>query len=416
MIIAVLEYSLQILMATVLRWVYIHAMETLNEVRNRYYKELTENIMPFWLEHGLDRKNGGIWTSLDRDGSLIETDKSVWFQGRALWVFSTAYLKFGKKEYLEAADNIVGFIDKHCFDTDGRMFFRVTADGRPVIKRIRYFFSETFAIIGYASYGRASGKTEYVAKAAELYERTKAIRDTPGILTPKFDSAVRPMRGHADSMIMINVISELREASEDCREYFNAEIDREIEACIKYFIRPDMKTVLETVGPDGEFLSEHFEGRIVNPGHAIEGSWFIMNEGLKRGNEEYIKIGLDVLSWMWDAGWDDEYGGGIIQYRDALGKSLSEYHQDMKFWWPQCEAVISNLMAYSITHDDVYLEHFKMVDEYISKHFIDREYGEWFGYFHRDGTLATALKGNLYKGPFHIPRMYMKAIEIIDSL
>ena len=137
-------------------------METLKEVRNRYYKELTENILPFWLEHGLDRKNGGIWTSLDRDGSLIETDKSVWFQGRALWVFSTAYLAVGKKEYLEAADCIVRFIDGHCFDKDGRMFFRVTDDGRPVIKRIRYFFSETFAIIGYAAYGRASGKKEYI--------------------------------------------------------------------------------------------------------------------------------------------------------------------------------------------------------------------------------------------------------------
>ena len=119
---------------------------------------------------------------------------------------------------------------------------------------------------------------------------------------------------------------------------------------------------------------------------------------------------------MWDAGWDDEYGGGIIQYRDALGRSLSEYHQDMKFWWPQCEAVIANLMAYSITHDEKYLECFHAVDKYISDRFIDREYGEWFGYFHRDGTLATALKGNLYKGPFHIPRMYMKAISIIDSM
>ena len=391
-------------------------METLKEVRNRYYKELTENILPFWLEHGLDRKNGGIWTSLDRDGSLIETDKSVWFQGRALWIFSTAYLAVGKTEYLEAADCIVRFIDGHCFDKDGRMFFRVTDDGRPVIKRIRYFFSETFAIIGYAAYGRASGKKEYIKKAEELYERTKEIRSTPGILTPKFDSSVRPMRGHADSMIMVNVISELRKAVPERKAYFDSEIDREIGDCIRYFIRPDMKTVLETVGPDGEFLSDHFEGRIVNPGHAIEGSWFIMNEGIERCREDYIKTGLDVLSWMWDAGWDKEYGGGIIQYRDALGKSLSEYHQDMKFWWPQCEAVIANLMAYRITGKDEYLEHFHDVDKYISDRFIDMEYGEWFGYFHRDGTLATALKGNLYKGPFHIPRMYMKAIEIIDSL
>ncbi len=390
-------------------------METLEEVRSRYYKELTENILPFWLEHGMDWKNGGIWTSLDRDGSLLETDKSVWFQGRALWVFSVAYRRFGKSEYLEAARNIASFIDNHCFDTDGRMFFRVTADGKPVIKRLRYFFSETFATIGYAQFGLASGDRSYIDKAEELYRKAKSFRDTPGILVPKFNTETRPMRGHADSMIMINVISELREAVPEKADFYNAEIDKEIEDCRKYFIHPEMKTVLESVGPNGEFLKDHFEGRIINPGHAIEGSWFIMNEGLKRGREDYIKTGLDVLDWMWKTGWDSEYGGGIIQYRDALGKSLSEYHQDMKFWWPQCEAVIANLMAYSITKDEKYLNHFHEVDKYISDRFIDREYGEWFGYFHRDGTLATSLKGNLYKGPFHIPRMYMKAIEIIGK-
>ena len=392
-------------------------MESLKQLRDRYYKELTGNILPFWLQYGLDRENGGIRTGLDRDGSLLESDKSVWFQGRALWVFSTAYNQIDKRrEYLEAADLIVKFIDAHCFDTDGRMFFRVTADGRPVIKRIRYFFSETFAIIGYAAYAIASGKDEYKAKALELYERAKAVRDTPGILTPKFDSSVRPMRGHADSMIMINVLSELRKAIPEKADYLTKEIDREIGTCMRYFIRPEMKTVLETVGPDGEFLSDHFEGRIVNPGHAIEGSWFIMEEGAERGRKDYVETGLNVLDWMWNAGWDEEYGGGIIQYRDVLGKSLSEYHQDMKFWWPQCEAMIASMMAYKLTGNASYLERFNIVDEYVSKHFIDTEFGEWYGYLHRDGSLATPLKGNLYKGPFHIPRMYMKVIEIIDSI
>ncbi len=395
----------------------ISIMETLKEIRTRYLHELQDNILPFWLEHGLDRKNGGIYTSLDRDGALIETDKSVWFQGRALWVFSTAYNQIEKRaEYLEAAGNIVGFIDEHCFDSDGRMFFRVTAEGLPVIKRIRYFFSEAFTIIGYAAYSEATGDESYKRKAFELYKKAKAIRDTTGILIPKFDISTRPMRSHADSMIMINVLSELRKAWPEREAFLTSEISQEIEACRKYFIHPELRLVLESVGPNGEFLSDHFEGRIVNPGHAIEGSWFIMNEGLRENRKDYIETGLNVLDWMWNIGWDSEFGGGMIQYRDALGKSLSEYHQDMKFWWPQCEAAIAALMAYSITKDDRYLEHFLAVDEYISERFIDREYGEWFGYLHRDGTLATPLKGNLYKGPFHIPRMYMKAIEIIDSI
>ncbi len=392
-------------------------MEYLEKIRAKYEEELTSGILPFWLSHGLDKKNGGIWTCLERDGSLIETDKSVWFQGRALWIFSTAYEMYGKKEYLEAAELIVRFIDEHCFDTDGRMFFRVTEDGYPVIKRIRYFFSETFAIIGYSSYAAASGEDEYKKKALALYERVKEIRRAPGTLVPKFDPSVRPMRSHADSMIMINVASELRKAlGDEEKEYLTREIDREIGEVIKYFVRPDMKCVLETVGPEGEFLSGHFEGRIVNPGHAIEAAWFIMNEGIVRKRKDYVDIALDIFSWMWDLGWDKESGGGIIQYVDILGRSLSEYHQDMKFWWPQCEALIASLMAYKATGKDEYLDAFKAVDDYVDKHFIDKEYGEWYGYLHRDGTLATALKGNLYKGPFHIPRMYMKVIDIIDTM
>ena len=208
-------------------------MEKLIDIRNRYYAEVNDNILPFWLEHGLDKKNGGIFTSLDRDGSLIESDKSVWFQGRALWIFSEAYIRFGREEYLEAARIIVRFIDEHCFDSDGRMFFRVTDDGRPVIKRIRYFFSETFAIIGYASYSRASGDKSYAEKAYKLYENVKKIKSTPGILIPKFDPVVRPMRGHADSMILINVISELRKAVPDKYDCLTAELDSEISDCMK---------------------------------------------------------------------------------------------------------------------------------------------------------------------------------------
>lgn len=391
-------------------------MTDLKEVRSRYYRLLTESVLPFWLEHGIDRVNGGIYTGLDEDGSLLESDKSVWFQGRALWTFSTAYAKYGKSEYLEAADIIVKFLEEHCFDTDGRMFFRVTADGRPVIKRIRYFFSETFAVIGFATYGRITGKKEYIEKALKLLEFTEHIRTTPGILTPKFNQETEPSIAFGGPMILLNVLSEIRLACPEKSEWINAYMAKLLDEVQTYFVRDDMKLVLEQCAPDGTFMKDHFEGRLLNPGHAIEGAWFIMNEGLTSKDDKLVKLGLKMLDWEWDLGWDAEYGGGIIQYRDALGLPVSEYHQDMKFWWPQCEAAIANLLAYSVTKEQKYLDQFELVDKYITDRFVDEKHGEWYGYFHRDGTLATRVKGNLYKGPFHIPRMYMKCIEIIDSM
>ena len=391
-------------------------MQNLKELRDRYERELLDNILPFWLSHGLDRINGGIYTGLGRDGALIESDKSVWFQGRALWVFSKAYERYKRPEYLEAADLIAAFLISHCFDDDGRMFFRVSADGRPVIKRLRYFFSEAFAAIGFASYAKVSGKDEYKERAAALISFIDKLRTTPGILIPKFNPDVEPMRALSEPMILINVLSEVYDAFPDLDPFIPFRIDSLIAEVDKYFVKDDLSAVLESVAPDGSFIRDHFEGRILNPGHAIEASWFIMDEGIKRDRQDYISLGLKILDWEWDIGWDAEYGGGIIQYRDVLGLPLSEYHQDMKFWWPQCEAMISNLLAYSLTHDDKYLKRAELVDDYISDHFVDRMYGEWFGYLHRDGSLATEIKGNMYKGPFHIPRMYMKAIEIIDSI
>ena len=117
---------------------------------------------------------------------------------------------------------------------------------------------------------------------------------------------------------------------------------------------------------------------------------------------------------MWEWGWDKEYGG-IIQFMDVLGKPKTDYWHDMKFWWPQNEAAIAALYSYYFSNDEKYLEKFYMVDEYTKK-FIDDKYPEWFGYLHRDGSVSTTLKGNMYKGPFHIPRMYMRCIEIIDLI
>ena len=81
----------------------------------------------------------------------------------------------------------------------------------------------------------------------------------------------------------------------------------------------------------------------------------------------------------------------------------------MKFWWPQTEAVIASLYAYKLTGDEKYLEMHKMANEYMYTHFPDPEFGEWYGYLHRDGTVAQPAKGNIFKGPFHIPRMLIRA-------
>ena len=381
-----------------------------------YKKDLTENIMPFWMEYGLDRENGGVYTCVNRDGSLMDTTKSVWFQGRFAFICSFAYNNVEKKqEWLDAAKSTLEFIEKHCFDEQGHMYFSVTAEGKPLRKR-RYVFSETFAAIAMSEYALATGDQHWAKRAIQVFEDTQRFLATPGFLPAKFEADVK-LQGHSIVMILINVGSCIRKVVNDPK--LTQQIDESIEKLKKYFIHPEFKCLLETVGENGEFIDTNMT-RTINPGHCIETSWFIMEEAKLRGwDKPMFDLALQVFDWSWDWGWDKQYGG-IINFRDCKNLPSQDYSQDMKFWWPQCETIIASLYAYLGTGDEKYLYRHERISEWTYAHFPDAEYGEWYGYLHRDGTVAQPAKGNIYKGPFHIPRMmikgYMLCQEILKKL
>ncbi len=381
-----------------------------------YKKDLTENIMPFWMKYGLDHENGGVYTCVDRDGSLMDTTKSVWFQGRFAFICSFAYNNVEKnQEWLDAAKSTLEFIEKHCFDEQGHMYFSVTAEGKPLRKR-RYVFSETFAAIAMSEYALATGDQHWAKRAIQVFEDTQRFLATPGFLPAKFEADVK-LQGHSIVMILINVGSCIRKVVNDPK--LTQQIDESIEKLKKYFIHPEFKCLLETVGENGEFIDTNMT-RTINPGHCIETSWFIMEEAKLRGwDKPMFDMALQVFDWSWDWGWDKQYGG-IINFRDCKNLPPQDYSQDMKFWWPQCETIIASLYAYLGTGDEKYLYRHERISEWTYAHFPDAEYGEWYGYLHRDGTVAQPAKGNLYKGPFHVPRMmikgYMLCQEILKKL
>lgn len=377
-----------------------------------YRVDLTDNILPFWLEHGLDRKHGGIYTCLDREGKLMDPTKSVWFQGRFAFVCSFAYNQVERRpEWLDAARQTLDFIEQHCFDADGRMYFEVAADGTPLRMR-RYVFSESFAAIAMAEYALATGNQSYAEKALKIFKDMRRFLTTPGLLAPKYLPSVEA-QGHSITMIMINVASRLKKVIAD------PELDRQIDESLfklkNDFMHPEFKALLETVGPAGEFI-DTCNGRVINPGHCIETAWFLFDVAMDRGGDKnLIDLGLTILNWSWDWGWDETYGG-IINFRDCRNLPPQDYSQDMKFWWPQTEAIIANLYAYKLTGNELYLKRHRQVSEWAYGHFPDHEFGEWYGYLHRDGTVAQPAKGNLFKGPFHIPRMMVKGYQLCQEI
>ncbi len=387
-------------------------LKRVSELIKVYRDGLLDDVMPFWLEHCVDREYGGYMTAVDRDGSVIDTDKSVWFQGRFAWMLSTLCTQIGPRdEWLEAAKSGIDFMRDHCFDSDEKMYFTVTQEGKPLRMR-RYIASEMFAIIAFAAYAKASGCSRSGSDAVKLFEKTMGYIDGD-VLKPKVDEGTRPMKGLGPLMITIATAQELRR----CLNVPGCDnrIDKCIDEIEKYFLNSEFEAVMEAVGPNGEFI-DHYDGRTICPGHAIETAWFILDEARYRNNDlRLMNLGLKILDWSWKWGWDKQYGG-ILYFRDVKNLPVQEYWHDMKFWWPQNEAVIATLMAYEMTGDEKYEKWHGMIHEWAYRYFPDKEHGEWYGYLHRDGRVSTKAKGTMWKGPFHLPRMQLIAWQTLERI
>ena len=165
-------------------------LEKIKELRKFYHDTLFNDVLPFWMNSDLiDKKHGGFITSVDREGRSYNDDKSVWFQGRCLWTFSKLCNTYGINEACAAAaDSGAKFIKEHCIDADGRMFFTVTRDGQPLRKR-RYFYSESFLVVGFAEYYLLRKNPEDLALAEKYFDLMyRLYRDPssdPFKITPK---------------------------------------------------------------------------------------------------------------------------------------------------------------------------------------------------------------------------------------
>jgi N-acylglucosamine 2-epimerase len=389
--------------------------ERLLQIRNTYERILLHDIAPFWLNYSLDKSVGGYFNYLDRDGSVLSTDKDVWLQNRELWFFSKMYQDIEKKpEYLEAATLGYQFVKEHCFDTDGSMFFQVDQFGNKLRKR-RYWYTETFGVLGLSEYARATHNKEAEHLASRTYDVITDLYYHPEKRESKVFTETRQTKSLATPMLLMSTTQVMRQLKNNGSQ--ESVYDQVITSCLEEirscFLHREHKVLLEMVASDGSLLDTP-EGRTINPGHAIETAWFLMHEGLHRGDRILVEDALQILMWSLHRGWDETYGG-LFSFVDFSDKPSDHVEWDMKYWWPQTEAMYALLLAYVITKEDTYLSWYDDVHDWTLAHFPDYEFGEWYGYLHRDGSVCLPNKGSHWKGTLHIPRLLIQGIQLIDS-
>jgi len=375
-----------------------------------YRKELLENIVPFWMKHSLDKKHGGYYHHFDRDGSVFCTDKMMWLQHREVWMFSRLYNLLEKnKAWLDAAKLGAEFLREHGRDENGDWYFLLSETGEPLTVPYN-IFSDTFAVIAYLEYGKATGEGWAFDIAKATFKRVLARADNPKGKWEKRLPAARKAVEHSFPMIMFSVTRELakvlgKEYGESSQRYLDMIFDKLV----------DWKTGLlyEYAMPDGSRPAGP-AGRLINPGHAIESAWFILEYAREIGNEELVKKSVKILNAAFEIGWDKKHKG-LLYFIDTEGKPPMQLEWDMKLWWPHTEALYAFLLAYDTLGDKELGKRHKMIHDYCWKHFRDPQYGEWFGYLNREGKPTHMLKGGRFKCFFHTPRALLNSILLLEK-
>lgn len=387
-------------------------MKDFKQLAQQYKTELLDRVIPFWLEKSPDQTYGGYFTCLDREGKVYDTDKFMWLQGREVWMFSMLYNRVEKKrEWLDCAVGGAEFMKKYGHDGNYNWYFSLDRQGRPLVEPYN-IFSYTFATMAFGQLSLATGDGTYADIARKTFDLILSRTGNPKGKWNKAYPGSRDMKGFALPMILCNLALEIEPLLD--RSFLEKTIDTCIHEVMDVFYRPELGLIVEHVSAQGDLL-DNFDGRLLNPGHAIEAMWFMMDLGQRLNRPELIEKAVEIALQEVEYGWDREYGG-IFYYMDRLGHPLQQLEWDQKLWWVHIETLISMLKGYQLTGSKACLEKFEQVHEYVWNHFVDPEYPEWFGYLNRRGEVLLPLKGGKWKGCFHVPRGLYQCWQILERL
>lgn len=382
-----------------------------SKLAERYRSELFDNVVPFWLDKSQDHEYGGYFTCLDRKGDIFDTDKFIWLQGREVWFFSMLCNRVEKRpEWLECAVQGGEFLRRYGHDGNYNWYFALTREGKPLVEPYN-IFSYTFAAMAFAQLSLATGNDEYAEIARKTFDRILERRDNPkGRWNKQTD--VRPLKGFSLSMILCNLALEIEHLIDPA--ILQQTMDECLHEVMDVFYRPELGLLVENVAPDGS-LADSFDGRLINPGHGIEATWFIMDLGRRLSRPDLISKAVQIALRTADYGWDKQYGG-IFYFMDRKGAPQQQLEWDQKLWWVHIETMIAMLKGYALTGSQEALDWFLRVDDYAWSHFKDTEYPEWFGYLNRRGEVLLPLKGGKWKGCFHVPRGLFQCWRLLEEL
>jgi N-acylglucosamine 2-epimerase len=385
------------------------------ELVNQYKSALLDDVLPFWLNHSLDREYGGYFTCLDRQGHVFDTDKFMWLQNRQVWMFSTLYNQLPdlpqREEWLAVAAHGATFLAAHGRDSEGNWYFSLDRQGRPLTQAFS-IFSDCFAAMAYSQFALATKQNWAKDVALQAYHNYLRRQDNPKGKYTKGYPGTRLLKALAIPMILANLTLEMAWLLDDVT--LESTLTATVQEVMIDFYDADRGLMYEHVTPEGGHLN-CMDGRLINPGHGIEAMWFMMAIGERRNDLALINQAIDITLGTLNFAWDQEFGG-IYYFMDADGHPPQQLEWNQKLWWVHVETLVALAMGYRLTGRSECWEWYQKVHDYSWSHFADPECGEWFGYLDRRGEVLLNLKGGKWKGCFHIPRAMLLCWQQFEGL
>ena len=359
----------------------------------------------------MDPESGGFYTFLDRKGDLLSTRKNGIAQGRGLWLFSHLIKDVEEsRTWLALASGTVRFIRKSLRrHSDGRVFAGITDEGKIFLPEDS-LEPEIWVATGLAAYAGITCDVTALEEARELYKlilkldesRTGAENSGPVVISRRFTTG------------MIRLCRELILSDKDNEKTYSKEINSRIEVLLSRFADAGRMGLVEYALP-GDGFPEGPEGRLVSPGGSLEAIGLLLDESFYSNNSTYRKEALKLLSWTLELGWDTECGG-FYTYVDIEGRQPLQLEWDMKTWFTHSCGIYTLLKAHMLTGEALYETWFETIQEYTWDNFPDREYGEWFGYLRRDGSVQLDLKGDREKSMYYLPSLLLKIRKCLEKI
>lgn len=392
------------------------AGRTLTQLRDLYRADIFDDYIPFHDRYVVDHEYGGYMLTVDRDGTLLSSDKTARYLGRGMWTYSFYYTHIRKDPAVLAhLKKTAEFTLAHMPAGDDLWPEVYSREGKILKGPTNRVYEDLFVANGLAELAKASGEERYWTIAKDLLVKSMRIYDRPDyppagtdFFTGVEGISVPGPRIQGHWMCLLDQATNMLEFRHD--DFVLEVADRSIDAILNRHWNPDYGLNDEVVNHDLSRVNDK-KARYVDFGHNTETAWMVMVEAVRRKDRKLFDTAAGRLRRFFDVAWDNVYGGLFHTLKNVDDNTWETF----KAQYLQGEMLVGLMLVIEHTGADWAKEYFGRLYEYVRAKFPLKQYGFplWIDYADRKVTFER--HANRAEN-FHHPRHLMRNLAALDRM